>query len=222
MISSVIETTIYLWEYLPGFFKASWLAFQIAGVTILLSWVVGLFLALAQRSPFRIVRKIVSTYVWFIRGTPALIQIFIVYFGLPQLGIKLNPFSAGILALALGSAAYIAEIIRSGLKAIPQGQFDGAKALGLSTSLLYFRVVLPQVVRIIVPSMTNEAINTLKNTSLLSAITVLELTLHTQTMIAATFRPFEFYFLAALLYLLMTTVLSQFSNWFERKYPSFN
>lgn len=222
MISSVIDTTIYLWEYLPGFFKASWLAFQIAGVTILLSWVVGLFLALAQRSPFRIVRKIVSTYVWFIRGTPALIQIFIVYFGLPQLGIKLNPFSAGILALALGSAAYIAEIIRSGLKAIPQGQFDGAKALGLSTSLLYFRVVLPQVVRIIVPSMTNEAINTLKNTSLLSAITVLELTLHTQTMIAATFRPFEFYFLAALLYLLMTTVLSQFSNWFERKYPSFN
>lgn len=222
MFTSLFEAVVYLWDYLPGFVVASWLAFQIAIVTIIVSWIVGLGLALAQRSPLSLVRRIVAGYIWFIRGTPALIQIFIVYFGLPQLGVKLDPFTAGVLALGLGSGAYVAEIIRSGLKAIPEGQFDGAMALGLNRTLLYFRVILPQVVRIIVPSMTNEAINTLKNTSLLSAITVLELTLHTQTMIAATFRPFEFYILAALLYLLMTTALSLFSNWFEKTYPSYN
>lgn len=217
----MLESILYLWDYLPGFITASWLAFKIAAITIVLSWLVGLILTSGQRSGFTLVRHFVAFYIWVIRGTPALIQIFIVYFGLPQLGIKLDPFSAGVIALGLGSGAYVAEIIRSGLKAIPEGQFDGACSLGLSTLEVYRWIVLPQVLRIIVPSLTNESINTLKNTSLLSAITVLELTLHTQTMIAATFRPFEFYLLAAVLYLLMTTVLSQFAHWFEKSYPAY-
>lgn len=221
MIASVVDTAIYLWAYLPGFLTASWLAFKIASVTIVLSWFVGLALAAGQRSGVTIIRQIIAAYIWIIRGTPALIQIFVVYFGLPEVGIKLNPFMAGVLALAFGSGAYVAEIIRSGLKAIPDGQFDGAQSIGLGTFAQYRFVILPQVVRIVVPALTNEAINTLKNTSLLSAITVLELTLHTQTMIAATFRPFEFYMLAAVLYLIMTTVLSQFSHWFEKHYPAY-
>ena len=221
MVTSVIESIVYLWDYLPGFLSASWLAFKIAAATIILSWLVGLALALGQRSRLSFVRQSITAYIWFFRGTPALIQIFVVYFGLPELGIKLNPYMAGILALAMGSGAYVAEIIRSGLKAIPIGQFDGAQSIGLTAIEQYRFVVLPQVVRIVVPALTNESINTLKNTSLLSAITVLELTLHTQTMIAATFRPFEFYILAAVLYLMMTTVLSQFSRWFERKYPAY-
>jgi len=217
----MLDTFLYLWDYMPGFIIASWLAFKIAAVTIVLSWVVGLLLAAGQRSNFFALRQFVSFYIWVIRGTPALIQIFIVYFGLPQIGIKLNPFAAGVIALALGSGAYVAEIIRSGLKAIPKGQYDGARSIGLGTMELYRRIVLPQVLRIIIPALTNEAINTLKNTSLLSAITVLELTLHTQTMIAATFRPFEFYLLAAMLYLIMTTVLSQFAYWYENTYPAY-
>lgn len=222
MLASLEDSIIYLWTYLPGFISASWLAFQIACVTIVLSWFVGLALALGQRSRLRSVRLLVNGYVWFIRGTPALIQIFIVYFGLPQIGVRLDPFTAGVVALAFGSGAYVAEIIRSGLKAIPTGQFDGARSLGLGMLRMYRLVVLPQVVRIVVPSLTNEAINTLKNTSLLSTITVVELTLHTQTMIAATFRPFEFYILAALLYLIMTTALSQFAHWYERAFPSYS
>lgn len=221
MLNGFIETLHYLYDYLPGFMQSAWLAFQIALVTIVLSWVVGLLLALAQRSRFRVIRVLTAVYIWVIRGTPSLIQIFIVYFGLPQLGVKLDPFSAGILALAFGSGAYVAEVIRSGLSAIPKGQFDGAKALGLDQFRLYRLVILPQVIRIVVPSLTNEAINTLKNTSLLSTITVVELTMHTQTMIAATFRPFEFYMLAAVLYLLMTSVLSLFAHWYETKYPAF-
>ena len=222
MFNQVFDSLLYLWNYLPGFITASWLAFEISLVTIVLSWLVGLALALGQRSRFRIIRKLSALYIWFIRGTPALIQVFIVYFGLPQVGIKLDPFTAGILALAFGSGAYVAEIFRSGLKAIPRGQFDGAHSIGLTQRQLYQQVILPQVIRIVVPALTNEAINTLKNTSLLSTITVVELTLHTQTMIAATFRPFEFYILAAVLYLIMTSALSRFSSWYEKAYPSYS
>ena len=222
MVEQVVDSLSYLWAYLPGFLSASWLAFEISLVTIVLSWFVGLALALGQRSNLLIIRKTAALYIWFIRGTPALIQVFIVYFGLPQVGIKLDPFTAGILALAFGSGAYVAEIIRSGLKAIPRGQFDGAYSIGLTRMQMYQKVVLPQVIRIVVPALTNEAINTLKNTSLLSTITVVELTLHTQTMIAATFRPFEFYILAAALYLVMTSALSRFASWYEKAYPSYS
>ncbi|MGH1478944.1 MAG: amino acid ABC transporter permease, partial [Geminicoccales bacterium] len=144
--------------------------------------------------------------------------VFIVYFGLPQLGVSFSPFLAGVIALGVSSGAYVAEVIRTGLNAIPKGQFDAATALGLDRIDAMRFVILPQVVRIIVPALTNEAINTLKNTSLLSAITVVELTLHAQTMIAATFRPFEFYILAALLYLLMTSLLSWFASWYEGRH----
>ena len=217
----MIDTVLYLWDYLPGFLRGSWLAFQLALAAIALSWLAGLVLALAQRSAWTAVRRLANLYIWFIRGTPTLIQIFVVYFGLPQVGIRLDPFSAGILALGLSSGAYVAEIIRSGLRAIPSGQFDGASSLGLTQVHRYRLVILPQVVRIVVPALTNEAINTLKNTSLLSTITVVELTLHAQTMIAATFRPFEFYVLAALLYLIMTSALSRFSRWYETTYPAY-
>lgn len=212
------DTITYLWPYLPGFIRASWLALQIALVTILLSWLCGLVAALAKRSAILPVRWAAEFYIWFIRGTPTLIQVFIVYFGLPQTGINMSPFIAGVVALGISSGAYVAEVIRTGLNAIPKGQFDAATAIGLDRSDAMRFVILPQVVRIIVPALTNEAINTLKNTSLLSAITVVELTLHAQTMIAATFRPFEFYILAALLYLAMTSLLSWFANWFEARH----
>ena len=117
---------------------------------------------------------------------------------------------------APSTGAYVAEVIRSGLLAIPKGQRESAFAVGMSHGLMMRRVVLPQVVRIITPPLTNEAINTLKNTSLLSVITVMELTLFTQIAIAATFRPFDFYIMAALIYLVMTTVLSSFANWYEK------
>lgn len=208
----------FVWPYLPGFLRASWLAFQLAIVTIVVSWLCGLLVALARQSPRRPIRWSAQVYIWFIRGTPTLIQIFIIYFGLPQLGLRLSPFVAGVLALGIASGAYVAEIIRTGLNAIPKGQFDAARALGLGTADMLRFVILPQIVRVIVPALTNEAINTLKNTSLLSTITVVELTLHAQSMIAATFRPFEFYILAAFLYLAMTSVLAWFARWYERRH----
>lgn len=204
--------------YGPGFLQAAWTVFALTILTIVVSWACGLLAALAQRSRLRSVRAVAGFYIWFIRGTPTLIQIFIIYFGLPQFGIRLSPFTAGILALGINSGAYIAEIVRGGLTAIPSGQSESALALGFSRAETMRTIILPQVFRIILPAVTNEAISTLKNTSLLSTITVVELTLYAQTLIAATFRPFEFYIAVAVIYLILTTVLTLLASWLERHY----
>lgn len=204
--------------YMPSFLEASLVVMEITVLVILLSWACGLIAALGKTSRNRAMRGVASFYVWFIRGTPTLIQIFIVYFGLPQVGMRLSPFVAGVIALGVNSGAYVAEIVRGGLLAIPKGQMESALATGMSHGQAMRRIILPQVVRIIVPPITNEAVTTLKNTSLLSTITVVELTLQAQIVIAATYRPFDFYIIAAVLYLLMTTVLTQLSTWVERRY----
>lgn len=205
-------------KYLPGFLQASWLAFEITLLVIVVSWICGLLAALGKLSRHRIFNWPATFYVWFIRGTPTLIQIFIVYFGLPQTGLKLSPFLAGVLALGVNSGAYVAEIVRGGLLAMPKGQMESALATGMSPAQAMRRIILPQVVRIVIPPITNEAASALKNTSLLSTITLMELTLHSQLIIAKTYRPFDFYIIAALLYLILTTVLTQLSAWFERRY----
>ncbi|MCA0921557.1 amino acid ABC transporter permease [Pseudooceanicola nanhaiensis] len=204
--------------YGPGFLTAAWTVLWLTLLTIVLSWVFGLAAALGQRSDLAWVRAIAAFYVWFIRGTPALIQIFIVYFGMPQLGIRLSPYTAGVLALAINSGAYVTEIIRSGLQAIPKGQMESSLALGFSQRATMRTIILPQVARIILPAITNEALSTLKNTSLLSTITVVELTLYAQTLISATFRPFDFYIAVAIIYLVLTTILTQLAAFFERRY----
>ncbi len=203
--------------YVPGFLHASWLVFSITVLVIVVSWICGLAAALGKTSSLAPVRWLATFYIWFIRGTPTLIQVFIVYFGFPQLGLKLSPFVAGVLALGVNSGAYVAEIIRSGLTAIPKGQMESAMALGISRRKTMTTIILPQVFRIILPPLTNEAITCLKNTSLLSTITVMELTLYSQVLIATTFRPFQFYIATAVIYLIMTTVLSQLSAYLERR-----
>lgn len=204
--------------YGPGFLEASYTVFGITILTIAVSWICGLVAALAQRSKFKVARMAAGFYIWFIRGTPTLIQVFIIYFGMPQLGIRLSPFTAGVIALGINSGAYVAEIVRGGLSAIPRGQMESALALGFSPAETMRTVILPQVFRIILPSITNEAISTLKNTSLLSTITVVELTLYAQTLIASTFRPFEFYIAVAVIYLVLTSILTTLASWLERRY----
>jgi His/Glu/Gln/Arg/opine family amino acid ABC transporter permease subunit len=204
--------------YIGGFVQATWIGVVLSVCAIIVSWLCGLLLALANRSSFVALRQASVFYVWFIRGTPTLVQIFIVYFGLPQFGIRMSPFVAGVVALGMNGGAYVAEIIRSGLLAIPKGQTESAEALGMSRFLLMYRIILPQVFRIILPPITNEAITMVKNTSLLSTITVVELTLYSQTIISTTFRPFEFYTATALIYLALTTIISQTASALERRY----
>jgi polar amino acid transport system permease protein len=203
---------------MPSFLEASWVVMEVTVLVILLSWLCGLLAAFGKTARNPAVRWTASFYIWFIRGTPTLIQIFIVYFGLPQVGMRLSPFAAGVIALGVNSGAYVAEIVRAGLLAMPKGQLESALALGMSWPQAMARIIMPQVVRMILPPITNEAVTTLKNTSLLSTITVVELTLQAQIVIAATYRPFDFYIIAAMLYLAMTTLLTQLSTWAERRY----
>lgn len=204
--------------YLPLFVPASWIVVQVTVLSILLSWACGLVAALGKTSGYRILRYPVEFYLWFVRGTPLLAQIFLVYFGLPQLGIRMDPFTAGVVALGVNGGAYVAEIIRGGLLSIPRGQSESAEALGMSYAQTMRRIVLPQVVRVIIPPITNDAATTLKNTSLLSTITIMELMLQTQVIVNSTFRPFEFYILVSLIYLAMTTVLMLLMHWAERRH----
>lgn len=203
--------------YGMGFLQAAWTVLLITLATIILSWIVGFLAVSAKTSPVKFFNALGRFYIWFIRGTPALIQVFVVYFGFPQIGIHLSPFVAGVLALGLNSGAYVAEIIRSGLQAIPRSQMESAFALGMSKREVMRRIILPQVFRVVLPPLTNEAISTLKNTSLLSTITVIDITLYAQTIISATFRPFQFYIAAAFIYLLLTTILTELSAWLERR-----
>lgn len=221
MIADTVVDLAAYWDsvasYMPGYMKAAKIAFEVTVFVILVSWVGGLLLALGKQSPHRIFNWPATSYIWFIRGTPTLVQIFIVYFGLPQTGIRMSPFIAGVIALGFNSAAYIAEIIRGGLLSIPKGQMESALAIGLTPAQAMRRIILPQVVRVIIPPVTNEAATALKNTSLLSAITLVELTMYAQMVIATTFRPFDFYIIAAIFYLVLTTILTQLAAWLERR-----
>ncbi len=204
--------------YLPLFAPAAWIVVQVTVLAILLSWACGLVCALAKTSGFKLLQYPAEFYLWFIRGTPLLTQIFLVYFGLPQLGIRLDPFSAGVIALGVNGGAYVAEIIRGGLMSIPKGQRESSVALGMSYGQTMRRIILPQVVRVIIPPITNDAATTLKNTSLLSTITIMELMLQTQIIVNSTFQPFEFYILVSLIYLAMTTILMVAMRWAERRH----
>lgn len=219
MIDALTDYFIWFSPYLSGFFWASVIALEVSFLAIVISWFIGLAATLATGATSRWLRWPADFYIWFIRGTPSLIQIFIIYFGIPHVtGIPLSPFVAGVTALALSSGAYVAEVFRSGFSAIPKGQTESALAVGMSPVLMMRRIILPQVVRIVVPAMTNEAINTLKNTSLLSTITIIEVTMFAQLSLAATFRPFDFLIAAAIIYLILNTILSQFAAWYERRY----
>ena len=210
------------WElieaYLPLFWPATIVVLEVTILSIILSWVFGVLCALGKAATLKILRYPAEFYLWFVRGTPLLTQIFLIYFGLPQIGIDLDPFGAGVVALGGNGGAYVAEIIRGGLLSIPKGQSESATALGMTYFQLMRGIVLPQVIRVIIPPITNDAATTLKNTSLLSTITIMELMLQTQVIVSSTFRPFEFYILVSIIYLLLTSIFMVALRWVEQRH----
>lgn len=163
------------------------------------------------------IRAIAEGYIAFFRGTPLLVQILLLYFGLPSIGIKLDAFTAATLAIGLNSGAYQAEIIRSTTKAIHEEQLVVAKSLGLSGTQILRYIVLPQAVRNAIPALTNEYVILLKESALASVIGVMELTRVGEYMTAATFRAMEAYLLVALLYLAISYLFMKASRNIERR-----
>ncbi|WP_426114466.1 amino acid ABC transporter permease [Massilia sp. PWRC2] len=166
--------------------------------------VLGFPLGLLRRSPRAWLRRPAALYVSVMRGTPLLVQIFVIYYGLPSIGIEFSPVTAGILALSLNAAAYLSESLRGAIESISGGQWSASLSLGLSHWQTLLHIILPQALRVAVPSMSNTLISLIKDTSLVSVITMTELMLSTREVIATTFRPLPLYLAAAALYWCMS------------------
>jgi His/Glu/Gln/Arg/opine family amino acid ABC transporter permease subunit len=192
---------------------------KISSLAMLIGLALGGALGLASMSSFAPARWFVRAYVDFIRGTPLLIQIFLVYFALPVIGINLPEFWAGVIALSLNAAGFLAEIVRAGLGSIEKGQAEAARSIGMRHHQILFHVLLPQSLRSVVPPATNEMITLVKGSALLSVISVYELTRAGQAVIAVHFAPFEIFLLIALYYYLTVSLLAWLSRWLERKLP---
>lgn len=205
-------------ERLPAFAMPCVRTLVLSVLVFAVSAACGLAAAAARRSTIPLIRWPADFYVWFIRGTPTLIQVYLVYFSLPTVGIILSPEVAGVLALGLSSGAYMCEIFRAGLQAVPKGQYESSVVMGMAPLRAFRRIIFPQAFRIVLPAMTNEAIATLKSSSLLSLITVYEITLHTKAVIAETFAPLEFYLVSTVLYLILADAVARLSRFAERQY----
>ena len=171
-----------------------------------------------------ILKAIAGIYIWVIRGTPMLVQAFIVYFGFPQLiqlsidpNFTLSAFSAGMITLSLNAGAYLAEIFRGGIGAVDIGQTEAARSLGLSSSRTMLKVVLPQAIKIAIPSMVNQFIITVKDTSILSVISLADIMNRARVYVGSTYQFFSTYCLVAMYYLVIISVLMIISKYVEKK-----
>ncbi|NLS45436.1 MAG: amino acid ABC transporter permease [Firmicutes bacterium] len=200
----------------PLFLKGAQMTLSLTCISIVLGICIGLSIALLKMSKKSTLRNVGSIYTWFFRGTPLLVQIWLVYFGLGQFGINLSGFISGSIALSLNSGAYMAEIIRAAIESIPKGQMEAAKSLGMTYSLAMRRVILPQSVRRMVPPMVNEFVSLLKDSSLIATIGIVELLLTARLLTSSTFMPFTFYFLVAVFYLALTTIFTTLGSTIER------
>lgn len=165
-----------LWGYLPDFIRAGWLTLQVTLLAFCLALALGLVAALAGAARVRVLRLAASCYIELIRNTPILLQIFIVFFGLPSLGLHMSAYTAGVIAFGVNVGAYLAEVFRAGIQSVPKGQLEAAAILGLERSQVFVSVVLPQAARAVYPAIVNNLIQLLLGTSLLSGIALPELT----------------------------------------------
>ena len=188
-------------EILPLLGWATLNTLMAAGIGYLIALVVGLVLALAQRTPFHAFNRAVREAVEFIRSTPLVLQIFFVFYVGPEFGVRLSPWTSGMIAIGLHYAAYLSEVYRAGLESVPRGQWEACRALNLSTGRTYFRIVIPQALPPALPGMGNYLVGIFKDTPMLSVIGVAEL-MHTANAIGSeSYRFLEPYTLVGLIFL---------------------
>ncbi len=214
----MLASLLFILEILPFLIQGLTVTIQIAFLSFALGFVFALILVPSGIFGKLPAKAFSRSYIEVIRGTPLLVQIFVLYFGLPSIGVKFDAFTAGILALGLNSAAYQAEIFRSAIKGIPESQFLSAESLGMSNTQIFRYIVLPQAVRIAIPALVNEFVTLIKESSLVSVIGVTELTRRGEYIAAVTFRAFEAYLAVALIYFILCTVFSQFTRYLEKRF----
>lgn len=203
---------------LPYLFEGLKTTLYIFLIAIVLGFIIGIFVALLRISPFKILNFIGKFYVDIIRGTPLLVQLFFIYFGLNSLSfVSLENTTAGILAVAINAGAYFAENIRAGIQSIDKGQTEATRSLGFNGIQTMRYVVLPQALRRMLPTFTNQSIITLKDTSLLSIIGIADLTQRGEIQASATFESFAIWTTVGIIYFFIIYLLTLLSNYLERR-----
>ncbi|MEH7081983.1 amino acid ABC transporter permease [Neobacillus drentensis] len=187
-------------------------------ITFILGLILAFFIALARLSNMKGINAVAKFYVWIFRGTPLLVQIFILFYGLPSMGITLDPFPAAVIAFTLNKGAYSSEIIRAAILSIPKGQWEAAFSIGMTKSQAMRRIIIPQAIRVSLPPLGNSFISLVKDTSLAATITVTELFQKGQQIAAATYEPLWIYIEVAFIYLIFSTVLSYFQTKMEIRF----
>lgn len=214
-------------KYYPYFIDGAKYTLILALFTVLIGTVLGLFLSLMRLSNKGILKFIATAYIELIRGTPILVQLYIIYYGLPVIGIRIPSvpmfgsdfpdFIAGMLALAINSSAYVAEIIRAGIQAVDKGQMEAARSLGMTHVMTMKSIIIPQAFKNILPALGNEFIVVVKESSIVSIIGIHELMFNADTVKGVIFQPFEPLIVAALIYFVMTFSLSKLLGVAERR-----
>lgn len=204
-------------DSLPVLLQGTLLTLKFAVLSMVFGLVIGIVVALMGIGHQRILKLLARVYVSIMRGTPLLVQIFVVYYGLPGIGIALEPTPAGVLTLSLNVGAYLSESMRGAIQGVARGQWLAAYSLGMTPVQTLRFVVGPQALRLAVPSLSNSLISLIKDTSLVSVITVTELLRTSQEIIAATYQPLPLYLAAAAIYWILSTALSALQHVLERR-----
>ena len=212
------RTVGVLWEALPRILTAGLtMTIPLTLISFSLAMVIAVAVALVQYANVPVLRQIARFYIWVIRGTPLLVQLFIIFYGLPSLGIMLDAFPAAVIAFAFNEGAYCAETIRAALESVPAGQMEAGYCVGMTYLQTMRRIVLPQALRTAFPPLFNSLISLLKDTSLAANITVTEMFMATQRIVARTYESLPLYLEVAFIYLMFSTILTQVQRWGEKK-----
>ena len=214
-----LDFTRVINDTLPLLLEGTKTTISIALISIFAGLLVGFVSCLMGISKNPVLRAISKSYVWVIRGTPMIVQAFFVFYAIPQFfpGIVPSPYVSGIVTLTLNAGAYLSEIIRGGIQAVPVGQTEAARSLGLSAFKTMIKVVLPQAFKIAIPSMVNQFIITVKDTSILSVISLNEIVNNAKKGIGMNYRFFETYIVVAVFYLVIISALMVLSNYIEKR-----
>ncbi|MBS5986986.1 amino acid ABC transporter permease [Clostridium sp.] len=207
----------FLSEYFPLFIEGLVWTLLIALLAVIFGVILGSILCFMKKSKFILLKVIANIYIEIVRGTPVLLQVYIVYFGLTAFGIKLGAFTSAIIALSVNSAAYVAEIIRSGIEAVDNGQMEAARSLGMTSKMAMLNIILPQAIKNILPAIGNEFVAVIKESSMASVIGVAEIMYASKIVTGATYRSMEPLMIAAIFYFILTFTLGRIMGYLERR-----
>lgn len=207
----------FLSEYFPLFIEGLVWTLLIALLAVIFGVILGSILCFMKKSKFILLKVIANIYIEIVRGTPVLLQVYIVYFGLTAFGIKLGAFTSAIIALSVNSAAYVAEIIRSGIEAVDSGQMEAARSLGMTSKMAMLNIILPQAIKNILPAIGNEFVAVIKESSMASVIGVAEIMYASKIVTGATYRSMEPLMIAAIFYFILTFTLGRLMGYLERR-----